>query len=203
VSTKNLPFQDYSSKPLELNMTINSIEYVDSRDSISTDEDIDLPFMSKPKQRIEFYPKLSEMHRSIIENTIYENTLNDSINVFKLQVEIIEASKIFSATWTTEKEEVFIKLKITASNNFNKYWSIAEGNFILSSVDAKNNRFKELYNYSIKNVTYKALDYLSEYLKDNNSEHAGRVRISYKPKPHFIPCWCFHQHTFYCLSYPC
>ncbi|GAB3175204.1 hypothetical protein GCM10027291_34840 [Telluribacter humicola] len=144
-------------------MSIKSIQIVDSRDSVSMGDDIQLPFILKPNQHIEFYPNLSEVHKSLLSTLIDDNMVQEPGEGFEIQVELLEAIKIFSSTWTSEKEQVKAKVRVTASNGTGRIWSEAQGESFVTSIDAQNAKFEELYKLNLKNVTYKALELLKTY----------------------------------------
>lgn len=154
----------YLEKDLKLNYFINSIEVYDHRDSISN-EDIKLPFISHPKQKITNITPLDGTHISIIKNTLKERSTTTG-NPARINVNIVKAYKEFSATFWNEKERVFVELQldmIDQSNNISVLCSShAEYNY--TSGDAKHKRIEMFYQKAFKGAL---IDCLSKVENDN------------------------------------
>lgn len=155
-----LPYDNTLNK-IGFNAKINSISFKDLRNNVAQlGEDIKLPTISTPNQLREFVPALLQSHEMVMKQVILENLSENAMVEYDFLVEIVEAKKIFSATWTAEKEEVKIHLKVTISNKNIQRWSEASGEYVISSFDANNKKFEMLYLLALKNVTYKAIEML-------------------------------------------
>jgi hypothetical protein len=154
---------DNSVKKINFNAKIKSITFKDLRSEVAPiGQDIDLPTFSMPNQLKECSPAFISNHENAIRQVIINNLSIDATNEYDFVVEILEAKKIFSASWSAEKEEVKLHLKITISNPSLQVWAEAQGEYFVSSVDAKKERFKNLYVLGLKNVTHKVIEILNK-----------------------------------------
>ncbi len=166
--------ENNAAKKLDIPFAVDSISFYDKREVVSQGGDIKLPLMSMPNEKRVFYPALSAVHQSIIEKTVRENLLDSSSNTANVVVEVLGGVKLFSATWTTEREEAKVKLRLTFRNENQEFWCEAEGSYYVSSMDATKKRFEALYQLAIKNITYKALEIIQGKLKE---EEANKPKI--------------------------
>lgn len=148
---------DYTTRILHIPASIESIEFSDRRTNVSFEHDISLPVFSKPNQFIEFYPKFNSTHQRLVFDLIHKNFSTDSSRVVKVNVELLEGVKEFSATFARETEKVKIKLRITMVDGDAKLLGESSGEYFVSSADAKYVRFEELYQRTLQTVTYNAL----------------------------------------------
>lgn len=147
--------EDYSK--LNLDFKLDDILIIDERTTISKEDDIKLPIVSHPSQFYDFHPKLKEDYKDIIINTIKENLARNSQNNSKITVFILEAKKEFSATFSSEKELVAIKLKLVIEINGDQTEIVESGKFYRKSMEATYKKFEKLFRRSLKEVTYNAL----------------------------------------------
>jgi len=154
-STKQLTLPpDRTMDHLDFHINIDTIIFQDKRKDVSAQTDINLD----NKEAGEHVPILTDSHKEAIKETIYTNTIYQEEEAFKVIVELMEAKKIFSATPEVEREEVIIKIKLRANSTMRGMWTEAEGTHYVSSDNAKNDHFEELYLRSLKNVTHMCLE---------------------------------------------
>lgn len=155
---------------LEIPVQVETIVFIDTRDSISEEKDIKLPFMSKPKMLRIHKPQLTGHYKSIIQNTIHQNLItSDSLMTSTLTVRINEALKKFTTTWKSEKETVILDIAIDCAVSItgNTYQGVASEEFYYDSMDASNKHFEELFQTSLSNITFQALYNLRFNLLNN------------------------------------
>lgn len=155
---------------LDLPIQVDNIVFIDTRDSISEEEDIKLPFMSKPKMLRIHKPQLTEHYKSIIQKTIHQNlSTSDSLMTSTLTIIINEALKKFTTTWKSEKEIVILDITIDCVDKIsgNVYQGAASEEFYYDSMDASNKHFEKLFQSSLSNITFQALYNLRFNLLNN------------------------------------
>lgn len=163
VSTK-LPFSDKNKNYSDLNisMRIDTIMFIDERDTISTSKDIKLPIISIPGDKRILYPCLTEAHKKVIAKTIYGNFKDDSLKAGTITVYIKKAEKEFTSNWISEKETVRIKLKVNIKHGKSEMWTEVGGESYITSLDANKAKMEALYNLSLMQLTYQSLSLLKE-----------------------------------------
>jgi hypothetical protein len=155
----------YETKNLDIPVSIESIEFQDKRDYVSPGPDIRLPVFSLPGQFVDYYPEFSQAHKRLVADIIHKNFRSNNATAFKANVELIQGAKEFSATFSKETETVIVRLRITLQNEKEKYITETNGQWFVSSADAKYKRFEELYQRAIQSVAFAGLQELkSKYL---------------------------------------
>jgi len=154
----------YETQNLDIPVSIESIEFQDKRGYVSPGPDIRLPVFSLPGQLVEYYPEFSQTHKRLVADIIYKNFRSNNATAFKVNVELIQGAKEFSATLSKETERVTVKLRITLQNEKEKYVTEINGQWFVSSADAKYKRFEELYQRAMQSVAFAGLqDLKSRY----------------------------------------
>ncbi len=145
-------------KDIKAKLNVDSIGVFDHRTNIS-DSDIKLPFISHPKQLIKNIPPLDSIHIETIKNTIIQSCTGDGERI-KINVNIIKAYKEFSATFTSEKEKVYVEIQldiIDIQGNLSVLCS-SHAEYDLTVSDAKHKNFEELYLLAFKGAVITCLE---------------------------------------------
>jgi hemin uptake protein HemP len=149
---------------LEIPLLIHELSIVDKRQHLSSETDIQLPFISQPGQRITHYPKLLPAYEEIIRKTIEEHLAPDTLNTWDVTVELLTAEKEFSANGWSEKELVRITLQLTLVRGDEKILIKKSGSYYRKTADATNKNFEKLYRKGLREVSYEAMYALKEIM---------------------------------------
>ncbi|MCG6190306.1 hypothetical protein [Maribellus maritimus] len=143
---------------IKVNLNVDSISIFDHRTNIS-DSDIKLPFMSHPKQLVRNIPPIDSTHIETIKNTIKQSCSGDEERV-RINVNIVEAYKEFSATFASEKEKVYVEIQldmVDSQSNLSVLCS-SHAEYDLTVSDAKHKNFEELYLLAFKGAIITCLE---------------------------------------------
>lgn len=145
-------------KDIKANLNVDSIRVFDHRTNIS-DSDIKLPFISYPKQLIKNIPPLDSTHIETIKNTIKQSCSGDGDRI-RINVNIIEAYKEFSATFASEKEKVYVEIQLDMVDNQGNLSVLCSSHaeYDLTVSDAKHKNFEELYLLAFKGAIITCLE---------------------------------------------
>lgn len=161
---------DYKVVSLNIPASIESIEFYDKREIVSSG-DIALPVISMPNQFIAHYPAFEASHKITLTDLLYKNFKSGENKSFIIIIELLEGVKEFSTTFWNETERVKVKLRITLKNDGEVYFSETEGEYFVSSADAKYKRFEELYQRALLNVTFNGLvDIRNKHFKNTTMQ---------------------------------
>jgi len=148
---------------LEQNFHVQEIVILDKRINASNQE-MELPFFSFPNMYSKHVPELTGEHKNLFETLIRENTTGTGQSV-KGVIIIEEAYKEFSATWASEKERGFAKLKVafySSETNQLVAEATASGDFFLKSIHATTPKMEKVYQLALRNVLYECLKLISQ-----------------------------------------
>ena len=148
-------YEEYPKISLDLKAELIIVD--DKRKNVSISDDLKLPFISHPGQYDISIPPLKNEYTYIIKQTILENLSSASSNSAILTVQILNARKEFTATFWSEKETSFVKLKILAKIDGKEIEVTESCEYSKKSIDAKYKRSERIFKNAIKEVTYKAL----------------------------------------------
>ena len=152
---------------LNIPASIEVVDFSDKRSYVSTGQTFNMPTFSKPGQFIEYYPEFNSTHKRLVFDLIHQSFDSHTAKAFKVNIELIEGVKEFSATFSKETERAKIRLRIILVNETDKFTTEASGEYYVSSVDARYKRFEELYQRTLQSVTYAGLlDLKSKYFVD-------------------------------------
>jgi len=145
-------------KDIKVDLNVDSIRVFDHRTDIS-DSDIELPFLSHPNQLIKNTPPLDSTHIGIIKSTIKQSCVGEGDKV-RINVNLIDAYKEFSATFTSEKEKVYVELQLDMMDSQGNLSVLgtSHAEYDLTLMDAKHKNFEELYLLAFKGAIIDCLE---------------------------------------------
>ncbi len=166
VNSKLTQLETRSTEHLSLDFSVDTIIFDDSRSKIDVGA-IRLPFISLPNQNIKHALEFGVQYERIIANEIEKQCIGYDAVVAK--VFVIEAYKEFSATWSTEKERAFVKLKLEFTFDDGRViWSESTADYFVTSIDAKHKHLERLFVIALKAATHKGLEKVRESYNSND-----------------------------------
>ena len=136
--------------------------------------DIQLPIMSFPGQNKRGTPALTDEHKKIIEDLIRNNNSASGIPVRAI-VTLVECYKEFSANMIHEKERAYAEVKISLVDpNTGKPFvqCQSQGDFYVTSADAKTTRIETIYQVALRNAIYTCLQSIDK--QSRNKSDSGK-----------------------------
>ncbi|PHI18021.1 hypothetical protein CEQ90_20100 [Lewinellaceae bacterium SD302] len=129
---------------LRLDYNITEIKILDKRSKEILTDEAKIPFISRPKQIRVFYPRISDIHKSIIEKSISDSfkPIRDSSNTVVV-VNFLRAEKQFSATSTSETEKAIISIELMLIKSTKRMSAVASEEYFFKSIDAKSKRLEK------------------------------------------------------------
>ena len=163
ISEKKRPYASY-----DIPYALKEIRIIEGRDSTYlTREDIKLPFFSSPGQEITIYPALAEVYKEIIRRAVQRgfNSTDDS-GAAVVFVTILQAEKMFSATWKAETERARVVVNMSLISPSGRMDAIGSADLYVRSIDAKNKRFEEIFQKAFSEAIEQATQQLKLYTDD-------------------------------------
>ncbi|WP_367391738.1 hypothetical protein [Lewinella sp. LCG006] len=174
-TTKINTIEDISNRELEIPLRLNSFTIIDDRDSISTDFDLHIPFFtSYNHHKRKYIPPHNSNHKAIIAN-ITERVFNGNVGTASVVDVIITIKEggvekySHSGTLISEWATVEMKTEIVGmTGKVSSTMTVTEAiNNMWNGPGAKKDmksRVDELYVLTLKNATYRSLEYIKEYM---------------------------------------
>ena len=156
-TTKQTPkILDEGVPNVHLAYQIEHVEIIDNRRNVSSGE-MRIPAISTPKSYTKHFPVVTPEHRQEILDFCKNNVKSSGRSVQAI-VNLVDAYKEFSATFSTERERGYVKMEVILYDlQTDKQLISCEsiGTFGIESNDADQQKMEKIYQYALRQAIYK------------------------------------------------